>query len=888
MASFQSSSAELEAKAMADIKTGSMHHDHHNHEHHFHDLAASSPPNLSQLLPATEGGHSRDGDALVPSFFPTTSLPPATTAATSPSTPTTAAPASSKPIDRKPPKSYWDEAFYNSTPTPKPPPRLAPMPRSPPPPPLAIRTHHEQQQSTPAAGGAVPLSDRLERLAPKSKSRYASAYHAHNRSLSHSQAHSHHGNNIFTHSPPNPISGKGNGNSSIGGAMATGRSPSLSSFSTMAYTNNHHSHNHPVSGSGEFNPDHLSTDETPKNFSHPSVSIPSHASPAAVRSTFRLDSPHLRHPQGHASSHHPPSLQQSNPLLTPSSSQSSLFSNLPSPLTRTSLSSNTNIFRDPPASFGLNQKQSSSSTGWVSTTQTAHASAGDDISEMSLLLSQDQPQHHQQQETTDAAPLSSNGQQRKIYPGLKNSVGPYRLLHNIGQGSFSEVKLAVDTRTGDHVAIKVMSRAMVQSSDRLGISVRRESDLLKSIHHPNIVGFREVVETSLQMCIVLDYASGGELFEYVADKRAMASEPDIQCIFAQIVDAVDYLHQLNIVHRDLKLENQKRRTGVVKYQGEAFAVYAERHWPTNKPHTAEAIDILSSHGTTRETGTGTEIPEVPDVLLEPQTGTPLRPKVKLTDFGLAKVIDMDSPLLTTRCGSEDYAAPEIILGQPYDGREADIWSLGVVLYALLVGFLPFNMRPGMSRKSFLSMIANAEFGFPGEKVLMARLSLLNLHQHHQRSSSTASNTSSTSAHPPHQPSQQQPISAETGPAAGTGSTSTAVVTLLPAATPDTPSTSDSTLAASAATAAAAAATAAKTAAAANAATSMIVPKMRGVCAVSEESKDLVRWLLQAQGSDRPTARQLRDHPWVAAGRALLGTNTTAGGDGGDALPHSDS
>ncbi|KAF9147304.1 hypothetical protein BG015_011089 [Linnemannia schmuckeri] len=588
----------------------------------------------------------------------------------------------------------------------------------------------------------------------------------------------------------------------------------------MASTNRHH-HNHSVSGGGMFSPDHLPTDGASKNFSHSSASILSHASPAAARSSFRLDSPHLRHPQGHASSHHTPSSQQSNPLLTPSSSQSSLFSNLPSPLTRTSLSSNANIFKDPPASSGSYQQQSSSSSSWVST-QTAHMSAGDDISEMSVLLSQDQPQH-QQQATADTAaapisssntnpssvpPTSSNGQQRKIYPGLKNTVGPYRLLHNIGQGSFSEVKLAVDTRTGDHVAIKVMSRAMVQSSDRLGISVRRESDLLKSIHHPNIVGFREVVETSLQMCIVLDYASGGELFEYVADKRAIASEQDIQCIFAQIADAVDYLHQLNIVHRDLKLEN---------------------------------------------------------VLLEPQTGAPLRPKVKLTDFGLAKIIDMDSPLLTTRCGSEDYAAPEIILGQPYDGREADIWS------------------PGMSRKSFLSMIAHAEFGFPGEKVLMTRANLMNPHQHHQRSSSTASNTSSTSAYPP-----QQSVSTGTGPAAGsgTGSSAAVIATLLPAATPDTPSTSDSTLAASAATAAAAAAAAKTTAAvaAATATTSMIVPKMRGVSAVSEESKDLVRWLLQAQGSDRPTARQLRDHPWVAAGRAaLLGSNATAtvGSDGGD-------
>jgi hypothetical protein len=192
------------------------------------------------------------------------------------------------------------------------------------------------------------------------------------------------------------------------------------------------------------------------------------------------------------------------------------------------------------------------------------------------------------------------------------------------------------------------------------------------------VGFREVVETSLQMCIVLDYASGGELFEYVADKRAMASEQDIQCIFAQIADgmihtdlhslslfsyfpscsghrhtldslqnnagftdwypaspsyffcflslAVDYLHQLNIVHRDLKLESKSAsivtfltsyihwstdRDKISTYisgqkkQDRALSTIKEIHsqctlntnGPTNKLHTAEAIDILSSHET---------------------------------------------------------------------------------------------------------------------------------------------------------------------------------------------------------------------------------------------------------------------------------------------------
>ncbi|KAG0029290.1 CBL-interacting serine/threonine-protein kinase 24 [Podila clonocystis] len=340
---------------------------------------------------------------------------------------------------------------------------------------------------------------------------------------------------------------------------------------------------------------------------------------------------------------------------------------------------------------------------------------------------------------------------RKIYPGLKNTVGPYKLLHSIGQGSFSQVKMAVDTRTGDHVAIKVMSRAMIQSSDRLGISVKRESDLLKSIEHPNIIGFREVVESSLQTCIVLDYASGGELFEFVADKRPLASEADIQYIFAQIVDAVDYLHAHNIVHRDLKLE-------------------------------------------------------------KPRNGAPLRPKVKLTDFGLAKVIEQGAPLLTTRCGSEDYAAPEIILGQPYDGRQADIWSLGVVLYALLVGFLPFNMRPGMNRKGFLSMIAHAEFGFPGDRVPTKRISQSNLYAASQ--------------------SQSQAQTSESKDSTGT---------LLPAANDGALSAPDT----------------------------MVVPKMNGVGPVSSESKELVRWLLQTQGSRRPTARELWEHPWVAAGRQAV-------------------
>jgi serine/threonine protein kinase len=67
-----------------------------------------------------------------------------------------------------------------------------------------------------------------------------------------------------------------------------------------------------------------------------------------------------------------------------------------------------------------------------------------------------------------------------------------------------------------------------------------------------------------------------------------------------------------------------------------------------------------------------------------------QPMLKVTDFGLARVIDPESPILTTRCGSEEYAAPEIVQSKGYDGRQTDTWALGVILYTLLVGYLPFR------------------------------------------------------------------------------------------------------------------------------------------------------------------------------------------------------
>lgn len=93
------------------------------------------------------------------------------------------------------------------------------------------------------------------------------------------------------------------------------------------------------------------------------------------------------------------------------------------------------------------------------------------------------------------------------------------------------------------------------------------------------------------------------------------------------------------------------------------------------------------------------------------------PVLKLTDFGLARVIDVDHPMLRTRCGSEEYAAPEIIQNTGYDGRQTDTWALGVILYALLVGYLPFMYNPARGEKVshlFYRILSTSQVKWPSE------------------------------------------------------------------------------------------------------------------------------------------------------------------------------
>ncbi|KAG0171156.1 hypothetical protein DFQ30_001378 [Apophysomyces sp. BC1015] len=225
-------------------------------------------------------------------------------------------------------------------------------------------------------------------------------------------------------------------------------------------------------------------------------------------------------------------------------------------------------------------------------------------------------------------------------------IWKFQIQKLLGVGAFSKVYLADDIESGKQYAIKMISKERMVNDLRVKTSIEREVEILKYIDHPSIIRLEATMETDQYLCIVLEYVEGGELFDYVQKMHYTAQDPlhtrteqDVKELFFQIVQVVKWMHEHNIVHRDIKLEN---------------------------------------------------------ILLQEDAYGNLR--VKLTDFGLARVVDPTAPQLTTRCGSEEYAAPEIVQSRAYDGRQTDTWSLGVVLYALLVGYLPFTYNPSRGEK----------------------------------------------------------------------------------------------------------------------------------------------------------------------------------------------
>uniref|UniRef100_A0A0B6ZQP0 non-specific serine/threonine protein kinase n=1 Tax=Arion vulgaris TaxID=1028688 RepID=A0A0B6ZQP0_9EUPU len=230
----------------------------------------------------------------------------------------------------------------------------------------------------------------------------------------------------------------------------------------------------------------------------------------------------------------------------------------------------------------------------------------------------------------------SNGKGPIIHHQRQNLKNRFQLLKTLGEGTYGKVKLALDKATGEHVAIKYIKKTKIEDKNDLN-RIRREIQILSSLRHKHIVNIREVFEKKDKIVLVLDYAQGGELYDYL-NRMGQLAESEARRIFRQIVSAIHYCHQNDIVHRDLKLENI----------------------------------ILDDKG-----------------------------NVKIADFGLANYYSHNSTLKTF-CGSPLYASPEIVNGNPYHGPEVDVWSLGVILYTLVYGAMPFESNNLVSLKQQIS------------------------------------------------------------------------------------------------------------------------------------------------------------------------------------------
>lgn len=240
--------------------------------------------------------------------------------------------------------------------------------------------------------------------------------------------------------------------------------------------------------------------------------------------------------------------------------------------------------------------------------------------------------------------------------------GDYYLGNTIGEGEFGKVKLGWKQHGGVQVAIKLIRKDTVGNNPTRLAKIHREVQILKGLQHPNIVRLHEMSETERHIGIVLEYASGGELFDYILNHRYLKDNA-ARRLFAQLISGVGYLHKKGIVHRDLKLENlllDRNKNIIITDFG-----FANTFDPVDELNEEQEENLLDKDFVKRQ---GLD---------------------KLKSNGMRK-----GDLMQTSCGSPCYAAPELVVSDSlYTGRKVDVWSCGVILYAMLAGYLPFDDDP---------------------------------------------------------------------------------------------------------------------------------------------------------------------------------------------------
>mmetsp|Transcript_41921 Transcript_41921/g.78384 ORF Transcript_41921/g.78384 Transcript_41921/m.78384 type:complete len:647 (-) Transcript_41921:326-2266(-) len=239
----------------------------------------------------------------------------------------------------------------------------------------------------------------------------------------------------------------------------------------------------------------------------------------------------------------------------------------------------------------------------------------------------------------------------KLQFGLEDDL--FQLVTWIGDGGFANVYLCRRMKTGNQYAAKVINMSSFDEQGRKITNLQREIRVMRELHHPRIVNLHESFWVKGGCIIVMDLATGGDLRDKLSHALEKGDHPfeglgggEIACKFvaSQLIDGINYMHEHNVLHRDLKLENI----------------------------------LITSTDTSR--GDGYEYHEI-----------------KIADFGLSKFQDDSIRRQNTAVGTPTYVAPEVLEDDIRYDERVDFWSFGVILYAALCGCMPFSvsvpMRP---------------------------------------------------------------------------------------------------------------------------------------------------------------------------------------------------
>ena len=243
-------------------------------------------------------------------------------------------------------------------------------------------------------------------------------------------------------------------------------------------------------------------------------------------------------------------------------------------------------------------------------------------------------------------------------------IGNYLIQKTLVQGNFGKVKMGIYLPTGEKVAIKILEKEEIIEHGDKML-IKREFDILKKMDHQNIIFVEEIFETNYYYYCIMEYCEGGDLFNYIFRNKRLNDE-EAAFFYFQLINGLEYIHSLGIVHRDLK--------------------------PENLLLTKEKI-------------------------------------LKIIDFGLSNYFkEGQKEFLSSQCGSLCYSSPEIIKGEKYNGFKIDIWSTGIILYAMLCGYLPFedNDKDNLLKKIMESNIFFPNYILKEAKDLITKILILKI------------------------------------------------------------------------------------------------------------------------------------------------------------------